>query len=78
MFKKILTILAVLTLAAGLYACGGEEEGPAEKAGKQVDETMEETREEMDEMKEETMEMGEEAADRAEEAMDEVEDEMDH
>lgn len=38
--KNITLILAALTVAA-LIGCSKQEEGPAEKAGKQIDESME-------------------------------------
>ena len=37
--KKLLTIVGVLLLAFALIAC--ESEGPAEKAGEKIDETVE-------------------------------------
>lgn len=37
--KKIILILAALTMTA-LIGCSKQEEGPAEKAGKEIDESM--------------------------------------
>ena len=38
--KKIVLLLAVLAMTA-LIGCSKQEEGPAEKAGKEIDESME-------------------------------------
>lgn len=64
--------LIALMMALGLTLAGcSDDQGPAEEAGEQVDETMEETG---DEVEEATDEMGGEA----EEAGDEVEEETDY
>jgi hypothetical protein len=46
--KTLAALLLALTLTLGLAAC--REEGPAEKAGKKVDETMEKASEKMNEL----------------------------
>ncbi|MFP4084687.1 MAG: hypothetical protein ACLFP9_05670 [Desulfonatronovibrio sp.] len=55
--KKLLFIVCVLAFLGAGYGC--EQEGPAERAGEEIDEAMEETGDEL-----------EEAADEAEEATD--------
>ena len=56
-FKKLLLLVCVLAFLGAGFGC--EQEGPAEKAGEEIDETMEEAGDEL-----------EEAADEAEEATD--------
>ncbi len=56
-FKKLLCIVCVLAFLGAGFGC--EQEGPAEKAGEEIDETMEETGDDL-----------EEAADEAEESTD--------
>ncbi|WP_410473517.1 hypothetical protein [Guyparkeria sp. TX1] len=64
--------LIALMMALGLTVAGcAEEQGPAEEAGEQIDQTMEEAG---DEIEEATDEMGGDA----EEAGDEVEEETDY
>ena len=58
---------AALLLLAG---CSEEEQGPAEKAGEQIDETTEEMKDSAAEAAEETGDAVEEAADQVEEATD--------
>ncbi|MGM0682520.1 MAG: hypothetical protein ACQES8_09950 [Thermodesulfobacteriota bacterium] len=58
-WKKIVSIFCGLTLMACLSAC--EQEGPAEKAGEKVDQTIEEGQEMMEETAEEAGEKVEEA-----------------
>lgn len=64
--------LIALMMALGLTVAGcSEEQGPAEKAGEQIDQTMEEAGDEVEEV---TDEMG----DKAEEAGDKMEEETDY
>ncbi|HSP57652.1 MAG TPA: hypothetical protein VLO12_05090 [Halomonas sp.] len=51
MLRKLGLALLIGMLGAGLVAC--EDEGPAEEAGENIDESMEDTGEEMEEMGEE-------------------------
>ncbi|MFP4251164.1 MAG: hypothetical protein ACOCY2_00430 [Guyparkeria sp.] len=69
---KARNALIALMMATSLTIAGcGEDQGPAEEAGEEIDETMEETG---DQVEEETDEMGGEA----EEAGDEMEEETDY
>jgi hypothetical protein len=47
LFKRLLMIMAVVFLIAGVYGC--EKEGPAEKAGKKLDQAMEDAKDKLDE-----------------------------
>lgn len=51
-FKKLMLVLIAGVFMIGLGGCP-EEEGPAERAGEEIDEAMEETGEEMEEAGEE-------------------------
>lgn len=64
MFKKVLWITAILMFL--FVAAGCENEGPAEKAGAQIDDAVEEVQDK-----------AEDVADEAEDVMDEAEDKMD-
>ncbi|MFY9397107.1 MAG: transport-associated protein [Desulfomonilia bacterium] len=47
-FKGILTALVMATMFLGLWGC--ERQGPAEQAGEQVDEAVEEGREQVEDL----------------------------
>lgn len=57
MMRKLGLALLIGMLGAGLVAC--EDEGPAEEAGENIDESMEDTGEEMEERGEEMEEAAE-------------------
>jgi PBP1b-binding outer membrane lipoprotein LpoB len=44
--KKVMSVIAIASLALVLAGCGKKEEGPAEKAGKQIDQTTEKMQQE--------------------------------
>ena len=69
--KTLLTSLAIILLTLGLSAC--EQEGPAERAGEQVDEAAERAKETVDPKgpAERAGEKADEAMERAEEATEE-------
>jgi hypothetical protein len=67
MMKSLYSLIAVACLALALGGCGQEEEGPAERAGEQIDEAVEETQETMERTTEEVGEAMEEAGDTARE-----------
>ena len=46
LFKKLLMILVFVVFVAGIYGC--EKEGPAERAGKDLDKAMESAKEKLD------------------------------
>lgn len=54
---------AVLAIGLGGFLTGCEQEGPAERAGERVDETVEQTKEAVDEALEKTGEQVEQAGD---------------
>lgn len=58
--KKLAAVLGVLMMAGGLAAC--EEQGPAEEAGENIDESMEQAGENMEEMGDDIQNSAEEAA----------------
>lgn len=66
-------LFALLTICASLLAFTGcsESEGPAESAGKQIDEAMESGKESVDEAMEESAEKIEEAGDALREKVEE-------
>ena len=45
-FKKLFLILAITLLLGGMYGC--EKEGPAERAGKNIDKALESARDTVD------------------------------
>lgn len=61
---------ATLVALLMLIGCEGEEQGPAEKAGEQIDETVEKAKESAEEATEEAGEAVEKAGDKAKEATD--------
>jgi hypothetical protein len=61
--KIILSVTLASLLAIGLIGCDSNQ-GPAESAGEQVDEMMQETQEQLEQATEETSEELEEAADK--------------
>lgn len=61
MLRRLGLALLIAMLGAGLAAC--EEEGPAEQAGENIDESMEEVGEGVEEMGEELEEAAEDAQD---------------
>lgn len=65
-WKKIMAVFCGIALVVSLSAC--EKEGPAEKAGKKVDESMEKSQQMMEDAGEKTEEMVEEAGEKVEEA----------
>lgn len=86
MLKKILSTTVVLMLL--FVAVGCENQGPAEKAGEKIDNTMEEVRdksedmtekaaEKIDDAMEEVQDKAEDVADEAEDVIDRAEDKMD-
>ncbi|CAM3613047.1 hypothetical protein [Halomonas lysinitropha] len=60
MMRKLGLVLLITMLGAGLVGCE-DEQGPAEKAGENIDESMEEMGESMEEMGEEMEEAAEDA-----------------
>jgi hypothetical protein len=46
-FKKLCMIVIIMLLVAGIYGC--KKEGPAERAGKSIDNTLEDAKENLDE-----------------------------
>ncbi|WP_052719244.1 hypothetical protein [Halomonas sp. HG01] len=70
MLRKIALASFIGMAAFGLAAC--EEEGPAEQAGENIDETMEEAGESMDDAVDQAGESVEEMGDSVEEAADEA------
>ena len=63
--------LIALMMALGLTVAGcAEEQGPAEKAGEQIDQTMEEAGDEIEEATDEMGSQAEEAGDKMEEQTD--------
>lgn len=73
MHRKLALAAFIGMMALGLAAC--EEEGPAEEAGENVDQTMEEAGENVDESMDETGEAVEDMGENVEEAADEAESE---
>jgi hypothetical protein len=65
--SKILSLLLIVLLLVTFVAC--EQEGPAEKAGKKIDETMEEAGDKMEEAGEAVQEKAEEMKEKTEEAV---------
>ena len=45
-FKKLFMILVIALLVAGIYGC--KKEGPAERAGKNIDNALEDAKEKLD------------------------------
>ena len=45
-FKKLFMIVLVALLVAGIYGC--KKEGPAERAGKRIDQAIEDAKEKLD------------------------------
>lgn len=68
MLKRLALILSVAYFTA--VAGGCSEQGPAEEAGEQIDETMEETKEKAEEAMEEAGDKIEEMGDKVEENTD--------
>jgi predicted small secreted protein len=66
MKRNLFVILLMTLFAAGLAGC--EQEGPAERAGEQIDEAMQEAGEKMDDAVEEAGDKVEEAGDAVENA----------
>jgi len=73
--RNLLLIPALAALA--LFATGCEKQGPAERAGEQMDEALDEVKEGMEEAGEEVQEAAEEAGDELKEAGEEVKDAVD-
>jgi hypothetical protein len=48
LFKKLFMIVVIVLLVAGIYGC--KKEGPAERAGKDIDKAMEDTKEKLDDV----------------------------
>jgi ElaB/YqjD/DUF883 family membrane-anchored ribosome-binding protein len=65
--SKILSVLLIVLLIAAFVSC--EQEGPAEKAGKKIDETMEKAGDKMEEAGEAVQEKTEEMKEKAKEAV---------
>ncbi len=70
LMKKILLLIGSFLLVFSFAAC--EKEGPAEKAGKKVDESVEKTKEKMEEAGEKMEETAEKAGNKMEEAGEEA------
>lgn len=69
MFGKRYLTLAALVLSLGLAACGKENgEGPAERAGKQVDKAVEQAGQTMEKAAESVKQGAQDLADKAKEA----------
>jgi hypothetical protein len=66
--------LMVMGMLLGLAGC--EKEGPAERAGKQIDETAEQAKESMQNAEKDVKEAAGDVADAAKEAEQEVKDDM--
>jgi len=65
--SKILSVLLIVLLITVFVAC--EQEGPAEKAGAKIDETMEEAGDKMEEAGEAVQDKAEEMKEKAKEAV---------
>ena len=76
-FKKIMILFSMLVFLAVAGVGCSNEEGPAEKAGKSIDQTLQQAGEAVEGAKEEAAEMLEEAGDKVEEAGDKVEEATD-
>jgi hyperosmotically inducible protein len=61
-FKKIIVLAAILSIAVAFAAC--DQEGPAEKAGKKIDNAVEKAGEKIDEATEAAGDKLEEAGDK--------------
>ena len=61
--NRLILVALFPLFALAIPGCGGESEGPAEQAGKQIDETVEEAKENLSGTVEETAEQVEEAGD---------------
>jgi len=69
--KKISQSSVLLSIAALIFTLAScEQEGPAEKAGKNIDEAVEEMQEKAEDTGDKVMEQVEEATDKVEEAAD--------
>lgn len=66
------SLLVPVFAALALLAAGCEKEGPAERAGEQLDEAMDEVKEAADDAGDHLQEAGEEVKEAAEEAKDAV------
>ncbi|MFO8084932.1 MAG: hypothetical protein R6U27_11505 [Desulfobacterales bacterium] len=73
--KKIIVLISFMAFL-GIGALGCEQEGPAEKAGEKIDESVEQAGEKMEEAQEEAGEKMEEAEEETEELMEEGEEKM--
>ncbi|WP_319777751.1 YtxH domain-containing protein [Maridesulfovibrio sp.] len=67
-FKKLAYILCLVALLGAVSACS--EEGPAEKAGKQIDEAMDQAKDQMDQMGDDAKSAFDDLKKKANEAMD--------
>jgi F0F1-type ATP synthase membrane subunit b/b' len=63
--KRVISLAACAFCLLAVAACSQESEGPAEQAGKQIDEAVEEAQQEVDETVEQAAETLEEAGDEA-------------
>jgi hypothetical protein len=70
LIKKVLLVICSLLLVFSFTAC--KKEGPAERAGEKIDETVEKAGEKMEEAGEEMKETSEKAGEKIEEAGEEV------
>ncbi|WP_319763520.1 YtxH domain-containing protein [Maridesulfovibrio sp.] len=66
--KKIAYLLCLVALLGAFSACS--DEGPAEKAGKKIDEAMDQAKDKMDDMGEDAKSAFDDLKEKANEAMD--------
>jgi len=72
LLKKCLLLLFICFNVLSFGGCKGGEEGPAEKAGKQIDQAVEKAAEELEETKEQVSEEAAEAQKKLGEKMEEA------
>lgn len=66
--KRLVFVLCLVAFLGAMTGCG--EEGPAEKAGKKIDEAMDSAKDKMDEMSDQAKDAYEDMKDKANEAME--------
>ncbi len=75
MLKKI-PLIILLTLSLFLISCG-EKEGPAEKAGKKIDDTYQDVKDKAKDLSEEVSDKADDISDEVSDKIDEVKDDED-
>lgn len=67
--KRVIFVLFLIVMMAVVAGCG-DDEGPAEKFGKQIDQAVDQAKDKMDEMGDQAKDAYEDMKDKAKEAMD--------